>query len=190
MKFFFFYSIFQSTPNADDQLQSGEVYADDSGPIQPQTHENDAIDVLIDPSQRSSSSNNILNSNLSGSFKKCKPHSQQNQTEFDDDDDDDNINGSIEPSRTIYAPISTSQPQFLQPKASTSSHQRIAVAAIPNVNLQQPMLRAVSSSSPSVYSTNRRNSNSESSNGDADDTQTRPTGNFNRAAASSTDYFV
>lgn len=147
----------------------------------------------------SSSSNNILNSSLSGSFQKCRPRAADGVGDADEEDDDEECVDAIEPSNTIFAPISRSQPHFQPPAgaptefAPGTSHQRIAVAAIPNVNFaQSSMSRAVSSSSPAVYESyqpqQRRNSNASGTSSDGDG-NTR-IGNYKRAAATSSDYFV
>lgn len=172
-----------------------------------QSNSNDTVSVLIAPS----SSNNILNSSLSGSFQKCRPKTiadaatppNANDQIDDDDDDDDECIDAIESSNTIYAsPISRSQPQFLQPPVGSTerepgtSHQRIAVAAIPNVNFaHSSMSRAVSSSSPSVYVSSsqqhdQRNAIDSSGNNSDSSDDNRRIGNFKRAAATSSDYFV
>lgn len=131
--------------------------------------------------QRSSSSNNILNSNLSGSFKRCSRyhfggHRNTNESGgggVHDDDDDDSLDDGVAwdtvnriPHTTIFAPISASQPSALNTSSSqyehiaesSSSHHylddgnRGVVAAIPNMNFTQPFSRAIASaSSPSIY---------------------------------------
>lgn len=189
-------SIFRSTVDDIDQPLPNDAHEDENSVIETHTHGNDLVGVLITP--HSSSSNNILNSSLSGSFKKCQPRTATSNGEADNDDDDECVD-AVEPSNTIFAPISTSQPQFNQPTvgpsefASGTIHQRIAVAAIPNVNFaQSSMPRAVSSSSPSVYQTpqsqQRRNSNTSGNSSDGDGNAR--IGNYKRAAATSSDYFV
>lgn len=169
-----------------------DVHEDESSGIETQTHGNDSVGVLITP--HSSSSNNILNSSLSGSFQKCRPKMVGSAGNDDENDDDEECVDAIEPSNTIFAPISRSQPQFQQSTTGSSefapgtSHQRIAVAAIPNVNFAQAS-RAVSTSSPSIYVPQpRRNSNASGNSSDGDG-NTR-IGNYKRAAATSSDYFV
>lgn len=193
-----FFSIFHSNIAAAaivDQPMPNDVHEEESSGIETQAHANDSVGVLITP--HSSSSNNILNSSLSGSFQKCRPKILGSAGNDAQNDDDEECVDAIEPSNTIFAPISRSQPQFQQSTTGSSelfapgtSHQRIAVAAIPNVNFAQAsMPRAVSSSSPSIYvSQPRRNSNASGNSSDGDG-NTR-VGNYKRAAATSSDYFV
>lgn len=189
--------MFHSNIASTDQTLPNDAHEDEHSGIETQSHGNDSVGVLITP--HSSSSNNILNSSLSGSFQKCRPRTAGGAAHDDEDDDDDECVNAIEPTNTIFAPVSRSQAQFQPAPASSSefapgtSHQRIAVAAIPNVNFaQSSMSRAVSSSSPSVYesrqSQKRRNSNTSGNSSDGDGNAR--IGNYKRAAATSSDYFV
>lgn len=149
-------------------------------------------------SYASSNSNNLMNTNLSGSMKRFNPNQRNLNT---DDSDDDGYTGNrfhdcYEPNQSIYAPISISQPimndqqvpnqsNAAGPSTSTTTHQRIAVAALPNLEYDQ-FSRGFSASSPSIYSqpesSSRRNS-------DGSDSQRRT--DFTRnATASSKNYFV
>lgn len=149
--------------------------------------------VPISSYSRSSSSNNILNANLSGSLRRfsrkpAKIHNDDDEYDSDDDDDIDHFHECNGPNQSIYAPISTSQPSIMnatdesqQPQYARNepggSHQRIAVAALPNLELDPSFASRPYASSPSIGSneTNRRNSHDS----------------FNRTkAANSHDYFV
>lgn len=155
-------------------------------------------------SYTSSSSNNVLNTNLSGSLKRFQRNEQSakaNDTDSSDDDGNEaeHFHECKEPIQTIFAPISTSQPtigpleQQQQQTFSTEnetagpSHQRIAVAALPNLDFEHtsPMTtRQFSTSSPSVYTENHHQ------NSGATDSNQRH-GNFIRnTTASSSNYFV
>ncbi|KAG5679643.1 hypothetical protein PVAND_009200 [Polypedilum vanderplanki] len=87
----------------------------------------DDVDIIIRPETNSrsinaptTSGNNILNSNLSGSFREDSEISNQNNS--------------------IRSPARCSAPNILQPNASnsnsSSSRQQIGVAALPNTNIQ------------------------------------------------------
>lgn len=89
----------------------------------------------LQSSQPTSSSNNILNQNLSGSFRESQSFG-----------DRDSNNGEFGTSHTtIYAPVEqVSQPQTRWPNQSVAatqyqplSNSRLGVAAIPNQNLSQ-----------------------------------------------------
>lgn len=140
-----------------------------------------------------------MNANLSGSMKRFNRN--QNPVNENDSDDDDDANGSnqfhecSEPNQTIFAPISTSQPAInpfdqqvptqLNQGAGTS-HQRIAVAALPNLEYDQfTMSRGFSSSSPSLYSQPESNSRRNS-----DGSDQRRTDFARNTTASSNNYFV
>lgn len=144
-----------------------------------------------------SSSSRITTSQTAGPFRKCAPQKSRaagsdsdSDADDDDGDEDDDDDGHARIRNTIYAPISTSQPRM---GASSSveavpgtSYQRIAVAAIPNVNFNQPSMARGSASSPSLHidiDTDRRRSN-ERNNGE------NQLGNFKRSPASSSDYFM
>lgn len=153
-------------PSNNDEIQS----------IMSQSQSNDAPIA----SYGSSNSNNVLTSIQSGSMKRFNRLPRHT-----DDSDDDEVNDGNryhdcnEPNQTVFAPISTSQPAFNPyDYASTSAsqaharsddaanppYQRIAVAALPNLEFDQfTMSRGFSASSPSLYSqpesTSRRNSN-------------------------------
>lgn len=152
-------------PSNNDEIQS----------IMSQSQSNDAPIA----SYGSSNSNNVLTSIQSGSMKRFNRLPRHT----DDSDEDEANDGSryhdcSEPNQTVFAPISTSQPAFNpydhvstsshpQPRnddAANPPHQRIAVAALPNLEFDQfTMSRGFSASSPSLYSqpesTSRRNSN-------------------------------
>lgn len=147
----------------------------------------------------SSNSNNLMNSNLSGSMKRFNLFRRSvNADDSDDEDgaDIDSYHDCNEPSQTVFAPISTSQPIFNpyeQPTTSRSKntganppHQRIAVAALPNLEFDQfTMSRGFSTSSPSLNSQPETNSRRNST--DSDQRRT----NFARnSPASSSNYFV
>lgn len=136
-----------------------------------------------------------MNSNLSGSLHRFN---RPTRVAVDDDSEDDDANDAntfhecFEPSQTIFAPISTSltlinphEPQS-QNEAPAASHQRIAVAALPNLEYDQySMARGFSASSPSLYSQPGTGSRRNSDESD----QRRP--DFARnATASSSNYFV
>lgn len=92
--------------------------------IESQIDDVNAVTVAIPSHPVMSSSNNILNSNLSGSFR---------------DGDDDDVEQLME--RNIYEPVqATTTPaeenqqhqSIAEPASSTSTQQRLGVAAIPN----------------------------------------------------------
>lgn len=170
-------------PSNDDEVQS----------IMSQSQSND---VPI-ASYGSSNSNNVLNSIQSGSMKQF--NRLPRHTDDSDEDEANDVNrfhDCNEPNQTVFAPISTSQPAFNPyDYASTSQsrnddanppYQRIAVAALPNLEFDQfTMSRGISASSPSLNSqpesTSRRNSNES-------DPRRK---NFARnATASSSNYFM
>lgn len=154
-------------PSNNDEIQS----------IMSQSQSNDAPIA----SYGSSNSNNVLTSIQSGSLKRF--NRMPRPVHGDDDSDEDEANDPNryhdchEPKQTVFAPISTSQPAFNPyDHASTSTshgqrnddanppYQRIAVAALPNLEFDQfTMSRGFSASSPSLYSQpdsgSRRNSN-------------------------------
>lgn len=145
----------------------------------------------------SSSSNNLMNTNLSGSMKRFN-RNQRTLNEDDSDDDETNSNRfheCYEPNQSIFAPISTSQPTInpFDHQVSTqsnetagTSHQRIAVAALPNLEFDQfTMSRGISASSPSLYSQPESNSRRNSAGSDQ-----RRTDFTRNATASSSNYFV
>lgn len=172
-----------------DQLNDNEVQN-----IMSQSQSNDAPIA----SYVSSNSNNLLNTNLSGSMKRFNIF--QRNTNGDDSEDDgndlDRFHDCNESNQPVFAPISTSQPTFNPYEHSTSSqsrndndnppHQRIAVAALPNLEFDQFNLsRGFSASSPSLHS--QPESNSRRNSGDSDQRRT----NFIRnTPASSSNYFV
>lgn len=120
--------------------------------IRNQSQLNDSeITVPISSYSRSSSSNNILNANLSGSLKRfnrkpAKIHNNDDDDDNYDSDDEDDVERFHEcttPNQSIYAPISTSQPsisntherpQHVGNAAMRLLHQRIAVAESPNLD--------------------------------------------------------
>lgn len=148
----------------------------------------------------SSSSNNLMNTNLSGSMKRFNRNQRTlNEDESDDDEANDlsRFHECYEPHQTIFAPISTSQPitnpfdqqvptQSNANEGAGTSHQRIAVAALPNLEYDQfTMPRGFSASSPSLYSQPESNSRRNSSESDQ-----RRTDFTRNATASSSNYFV
>lgn len=151
-------------------------------------------------SYSSSSSNNLMNTNLSGSLKRFNRHLRPNIDEGDSDDEDEEnaaehyTEYSDATSHTIYAPISSSQPiinpyneqYHHQQQPGTSQHQRIAVAALPNLDfdpISTMSSRAFSASTPSMHSTN--------DGGGSLDSNGQPRRDFTRnATASSSNYFV
>lgn len=163
----------QDEPNA---AAEGPSNNDEIQSILSQSQSNDAPIA----SYGSSNSNNVLTSIQSGSLKRFN-----RLPRHADDSDEEEVNDAnryhdcSEPNQTVFAPISTSQPAFNPyDYASTSSqqsqarnddaanppHQRIAVAALPNLEFDQfTMSRGFSASSPSLYSqpesNSRRNSN-------------------------------
>lgn len=165
------------------------------GNIMSQSQSNDAPIA----SYGSSSSNNVLNTNLSGSMQNRFNRSHPRRAHPNGDHSDDDNNGSLyhecnEQNQTIFAPISTSQPtitpfdqQVPIPSTagpSSSSHQRIAVAALPNLEYDQ-FSRGFSASSPSLYSQHESNSRRNSNGSDQ-----RRTDFARNSTASSSNYFV
>lgn len=138
----------------------------------------------------SSSSNNVLNSNLSGSMKRIfNPHTR-NSDDSDEDEENDvsRFHECFEQNQSIFAPLSSSQPIMnpydAQPTTAGASHQRIAVAALPNLEFDQ-FSRGFSASSPSVYSQQESNSRRNSNGSDQ-----RRADFARNATASSSNYFV
>lgn len=149
-------------PSNNDEIQS----------IMSQSQSNDAPIA----SYGSSNSNNILTSIQSGSLKRF--NRMPRHVHADDDSDEDEAEDAPhrfhdchEPNQPVFAPISTSQPAFNPYEYASTSHarnddanppyQRIAVAALPNLEFDQfTMSRGFSASSPSLTdSGSRRNSN-------------------------------
>lgn len=180
-----------NSQNMDGNQQTDEEVQN----IMSQSQSNDAPIA----SYGSSSSNNVMNTNLSGSMKRFNPNLLS--TMHGNDSDDDDGNGPIryhecnENQTTIFAPISTSQPAIINPfdqhvpnqsnqQGPSTSHQRIAVAALPNLEYDQ-FSRGFSVSSPSLYSqpesSSRRNS---------DGSDQRRTDFTRNTTASSNNYFV
>lgn len=142
----------------------------------------------------SSSSNNVMNMNLSGSMQRFNSNRPSTIHSSNDSDDDDGNTGTryheCNENQTIFAPISTSQPAIVNPfdqqvPGTSSNHQRIAVAALPNLEYDQFNARGFSASSPSLYSqpesSSRRNSNGSDQ---------RRTDFARNTTASSNNYFV
>lgn len=175
-------------------MDAGQSNDDEVPSIMSQSQSNDAPIA----SYGSSNSNNVLNTNLSGSMKRFNLfHRHSNADDSDDDANDTNrFHDCPEPNQTVFAPISTSQPAFnpyehpttsqSRNNAANPSHQRIAVAALPNLEFDQfNMARGFSASSPSLHS--QPESNSRRNSGDSDQRRT----NFTRnSPASSSNYFV
>lgn len=136
------------------------------------TAANLAVSNELSPARRASSSNNILNANLSGSFRDAQPISERGSIE---DDYDDALG-------TIYAPsvqpADMQTPRWPSTQYQPLSNSRLGVAAIPNQNFSQsaavPLLHDDSGSN------GRRNQRNA-----ADNTDTQ-----RRSPASSTQYFV
>ncbi|XP_055320884.1 E3 ubiquitin-protein ligase RNF13 [Sitodiplosis mosellana] len=180
---------------SDDQdnsqnLDGNQPNDDEVQTIMSQSQSNDAPIA----SYGSSSSNNVMNMNLSGSMQRFNRNRPSTIHSNDSDDDDGNSTTryhECNESQTIFAPISTSQPAIInqqvpsQSIAGTSSHQRIAVAALPNLDYDQFNSRGFSASSPSLYSqpesSSRRNS---------DGSDQRRTDFARNTTAASNKYFV
>lgn len=166
-----------------DEGNAAAVGAPNNDDVQSIMSQSQSNDVPI-ASYGSSNSNNVLTSIQSGSMRRF--NRLPRHTDDSDEDDANDVNryhDCREPNQTVFAPISTSQPVFNPYNyASTSSqsqqagndnvaaaaanppHQRIAVAALPNLEFDQfTMSRGFSASSPSLYSqpesSSRRNSN-------------------------------
>lgn len=171
MYFLFVNRVLRIRPGDDQAVEGASPNNDEVQSIMSQSQSNDAPIA----SYGSSNSNNVLNSIQSGSMKQFNRLSRH--TDDSDEDEPNDINryhDCNEPNQTVFAPISTSQPAFNPYNyASTSQsqkddanppYQRIAVAALPNLEFDQfTMSRGISASSPSLYSqpesTSRRNSN-------------------------------
>lgn len=157
-----------------------------------------------------SSDSIVGNQSMSGSlrhFRRTQPASINESRSSDDeeaDENNDSFHECNEPQQNIYSPISTSQPSinsidqqerqqpqyfFARDEIAGPSNQRIAVAALPNLDFEHGATiggRPISTSSPSIYS-QQPNNDSGSSNG-SNNEQRR---NFLRnATASSRNYFV
>lgn len=134
---FRFYSFFRRSPDANMDLnrqQTDEEY----GAQRHHSHQiNSSLNVtvaVVSQIPRSTSSNNILNSNLSGSFR-------GRMCDEDDEDDSDDV-------QPIFATMATTSAQRVnsiggEPAntgeassslAASSSHSRIGVAALPNIS--------------------------------------------------------
>lgn len=149
-------------------------------------------------SYSSSSSNNVMNTNLSGSLKRFNRHLRPSINENDSDDDEnvaDNFHDCSGASQTIFAPISSSQPivnpydeqtaMYSRNEAGTS-HQRIAVAALPNLDFDPMTTRTFSASTPSINSQHQ-----PSGSGNSTDENGQRRRDFIRSTtASSSNYFV
>lgn len=187
--------------NGEDQVANanleGQSNDDEVQNIMTQSQSNDAPIA----SYGSSNSNNLLNANLSGSMKRFNLFRRSvNVDDSDDEDGNDTLSryhDCNEPTHTVFAPISTSQPIFNPYDRATTSqstnndganppHQRIAVAALPNLEFDQFTLsRGFSTSSPSLHS--QPESSSRRNSGDSGERRT----NFTRnSPASSSNYFV
>lgn len=173
-------------------MDAGQSNDDEVPSIMSQSQSNDAPIA----SYGSSNSNNVLNANLSGSMKRFNLFQRNLHGDDSDDDGLNRFHDCPESNQTVFAPISTSQPAFNPYDHPTTSqsrndganppHQRIAVAALPNLEFDQfNMARGFSASSPSLYS--QPESNSRRNSGDSDPRRT----NFTRnSPASSSNYFV
>lgn len=186
-------------PEANQNGAESQANDEEVQNIMTQSQSNDAPIA----SYGSSSSNNVLNTNLSGSMKRFNLF-QRNVNADDSDEDDGNdanrFHECNEPTQSIYAPISTSQPIFNPYEQAAASqirndggdaaaaptHQRIAVAALPNLEFDQfSSTRGFSASSPSLYSQPESNSRRNS-----DDSDQRRTNFTRNATASSNNYFM
>lgn len=170
-------------PNTDGAQSSDE----DVRNIMSQSQSNDAPIA----SYGSSSSNNVLNSNLSGSMKRFNLNQRPRNSDDSDEDEETNVSRyheCFEPNQSIFAPISSSQPignpYEAQTASGPSSHQRIAVAALPNLEFDQ-FSRGFSASSPSLNSQHGSNSRRNSNGSDQ-----RRADFARNATASSSNYFV
>lgn len=159
----------RSNTNADDTGAQNMDTAEESNDGDARNMmQSQSSDIPI-ASYSSSSSNNVLNTNLSGSLKRSFNRHLQSNNINEDDSDDDNDNDAehfhecSQTSQTIFAPFSSSQPiinpaeqqpaMYSRNEASTS-HQRIAVAALPNLDFDPMQTRTFSASTPSVNSHN------------------------------------
>lgn len=140
----------------------------------------------------SSNSNNLLNSNLSGSMKRFNLNQRTRNSDESDEDEENGVSRyheCFEQNQTIFAPLSSSQP-IMNPydgqahAAAGTSHQRIAVAALPNLEFDQ-FSRGFSASSPSINSQQGSNSRRNSNGSDQ-----RRADFVRNATASSSNYFV
>lgn len=147
-------------------------------------------------SYSSSSSNNVMNTNLSGSLKRFNRHLQPNINENDSDDEAENYHDCSGASHTIFAPISSSQPiinpfdeqtaMYSRNEAGTS-HQRIAVAALPNLDFDPMTQRTFSASTPSI---NSQHQPSDSTANSTDENGQHRRDFIRKTTASSSNYFV
>lgn len=177
-----------SQPNDDDEVQN----------IMSQSQSNDAPI----PSYGSSSSNtNLLHANLADTMKRFNVFQRtvhEDESDEDEGNDANRYQDCIGPSQTVFAPISTSQPVFnpydhstaaaaqARSSAANPPHQRIAVAALPNLEFDQyAMSRGFSTSSPSLISQPESDSRRNSS-----DSDSRRTNFARNTTASSSNYFV
>lgn len=173
-------------PSNNDEIQS----------IMSQSQSNDAPIA----SYGSSNSNNVLTSIQSGSLKRFnrmpRPVLGDDVSDEEDGDGVNRFHECHEPNQSVFAPISTSQPAFNPYDHASTSHarnddanppyQRIAVAALPNLEFDQfTMSRNFSASSPSLYSQpdsgSRRNS---------DESDPRRKDFARNTTASSSNYFM
>lgn len=147
-------------------------------------------------SYSSSNSNNVMNTNLSGSLKRFNRHLRPsiNENGSDDDENDtDNYHDCSGASQTIFAPISSSQPiinpweagMYSREEAGTS-HQRIAVAALPNLDFDPMTTRTFSASTPSISSQHQPTGSANST----DENGQRRRDFIRNTTASSSNYFV
>lgn len=149
-------------------------------------------------SYSSSSSNNVLNTNLSGSLKRFNRYLRPSINENDSDDgenDAENYHDCSGASQTIFAPISSSQP-IINPyngqtaiysrNEAATSHQRIAVAALPNLDFDPMTARTFSASTPSINSQHQPSGSANST----DENGQRQRDFIRNTTASSSNYFV
>lgn len=180
----------QETPTIEGPSNNDEIQS-----IMSQSQSNDAPIA----SYGSSNSNNLFTSIQSGSLKRFNRMPRPVHADDSDEDESNDINryhDCNEPNQTVFAPISTSQPAFNPYDHASTSHsrndganppyQRIAVAALPNLEFDQfTMSRGFSASSPSLNSqpesTSRRNS---------DESDPRRKNFARNTTASSSNYFM
>lgn len=162
------------------------------------------------------SDSNLGNLSVSGSlrhFRRTRPASLDESRSSDDEPDDvnDSFHECNEPIQNIYSPMSMSQPSigaepaaaapqppqyfFARDEIAGPSNQRIAVAALPNLDFDHGATiggRPISTSSPSIYSqppNNDGGGGGSGSSGNGSNGEQRR--NFVRnTTASSRNYFV
>lgn len=157
----------------------------------------------------SSTNSNMANPSMSGSlrhFRRTQPASINESRTSDEDGGDvagsnDSFHECSESVQNIYSPISMSQPSiehhdqqyFFANETAGPSNQRVAVAALPNLDFDHGAAiggRPFSTSSPSIYAIQQQ-SNNGSGSGNSNDANNEQRRNFIRnTTASSSNYFV